>query len=267
MGVHDRRQKDHRLITEILGWFDLVAVQEVADDLTDLYALRDLLPRRYRLLISDTAGNDERAAFIYDANKVELLELVGRLSIPVKDLRHIKLSGVQQQFRGFDRSPYLAAFSTGSFRFLLANVHLFFGSDQQSDMERRALEAYAVGRWADVRGKDPHAFASEIIALGDFNVPKVEPGDPIYRALTKRGLIVPEHATEVGGSSLGGHKHYDQLAFLPGVTQERTEIVAPFDFDNAIFSDLWNPQRPAPFLAYTRYYLSDHRPLWAELII
>lgn len=267
LGLHERREEDHRLIAEILGWFDLVAVQEVADDLKGLYAVRDLLPRRYRMLISDTAGNDERAAFVYDANKVELLELVGRLSIPVSDLRHIRLPGVEREFRGFDRSPYLAAFETGSFRFLLANVHLFFGSDRPTDMERRALEAYAVGRWADLRGKDPHAYAKEIIALGDFNMPKVGPGDPIYRALTRRGLILPEHATEVGGSNLGGHKHYDQMAFLPGATRERNERISPFDFDNAVFAELWNPRRPAPFLAYNRYYLSDHRPLWAEFTI
>ena len=59
--------RDHRLIAEMLGWFDLVAVQEVADDLAGLYAVRELLPDSYRLLISDTAGNDERAAFVYDA--------------------------------------------------------------------------------------------------------------------------------------------------------------------------------------------------------
>jgi hypothetical protein len=91
----------------------------VADDLGGLYAVRDLLGESYRLLISDTAGNDERAAFVYDADKVELLELVGRLSIPVDDLRHVKLPGVEQEFRGFDRSPYLAAFQAGSFRFVL----------------------------------------------------------------------------------------------------------------------------------------------------
>ena len=244
-----------------------MAVQEVADNLADLFAVRQLLPDRYRLLISDTAGNDERAAFVYDADKVKLLELVGRLSIPVNDLRHIKLPGVSHQFRGFDRSPYLAAFEAGSFRFVLANVHLFFGSDATVDMERRALEAYAVARWADLRGNDPHAYASDIIALGDFNLPQVGPGDPIYRALTRRGLVLPEHSTEVGGSSLGGHNHYDQMAFFPGQTQEFNERIGPFDFDNAVFRQLWDPKRPGPFLTYTRYYLSDHRPLWAEFRI
>jgi endonuclease/exonuclease/phosphatase family metal-dependent hydrolase len=263
-GVQKRRHKDHSLLAEILSWFDLVAVQEVADDLSGLCAVRDLLPESYRLLISDTAGNDERAAFVYDADKVELLELVGRLSIPVNDLGHIKLEGVDQPFRGFDRSPYLAAFQSGSFRFVLASVHLFFGSDAPKDMGRRSLEAYAVARWADLRRKDKHAYASDIIALGDFNLPAVQAGDPIYRALTRRGLVLPEHSTEVGGSSLGGHHHYDQVAFFPGETKEFNERIGPFDFDNALFKELWHPRRPALFLAYTRYYVSDHRPLWAE---
>ena len=38
---------------------------------------------------------------------------------------------------------------------------------------RRALEAYAVARWADLRRKDKDAYVSNIIALGDFNLPKV----------------------------------------------------------------------------------------------
>ncbi len=263
-GLQKRRDKDHRLIAEILGWFDLVAVQEVADDLSGLYAVRDLLPPSYRLLISDTAGNDERAAFVYDTRKVTLLEMVGRLSIAPTNLAHVNLPGVDQPFRGFDRSPYLAAFQRGSFRFVLASVHLFFGSDAPQDMGRRSLEAYAVARWADLRRKDKHAYASDIIALGDFNLPQVAPHDPIYKALTKRGLVLPEHPTEVGGSSLGGHKHYDQMAFFPGETKEFNERIGAFDFDNVVFRELWDPKRPGPFLAYARYYISDHRPLWAE---
>jgi hypothetical protein len=39
-----------------------------------------------------------------------------------------------------------------------------------------------------------------------------------------------------------------------------------FDFDGALFQDLWNdPQRTeTQFRAFTRFHLSDHRPLWAE---
>jgi hypothetical protein len=54
------------------------------------------------------------------------------------------------------------------------------------------------------------------------------------------------------------------MAFVPGEAHERTNRVEPFDFDNALFTDLWNPKNPAPFLAYIRYYVSDHRPVRAE---
>jgi hypothetical protein len=36
------------------------------------------------------------------------------------------------------------------------------------------------------------------------------------------------------------------------------------DFDGAVFRDLWQARPAKDFRAYVRYYLSDHRPLWAE---
>ena len=52
------------------------------------------------------------------------------------------------------------------------------------------------------------------------------------------------HESAVGGTSLGGHKHYDQVAFFPGETSEFAERVDVFDFD-----------------------ISDHRPPWAQFAI
>ena len=68
------------------------------------------------------------------------------------------------------------------FRFLLVSVHLYLGSDAQQDMDRRALETIAVARWADKRRNSKNAFVSDIIALGDFNLPKLADNDPIYKA-------------------------------------------------------------------------------------
>jgi hypothetical protein len=42
-----------------------------------------------------------------------------------------------------------------------------------------------VGRWADLRRKSDYAFTENIVALGDFNIPKAEPGDDIYDALSR----------------------------------------------------------------------------------
>jgi hypothetical protein len=45
----------------------------------------------------------------------------------------------------------------------------------------------------------------------------------------------------MGGFSLGGHNHYDQMAFFPGATQEFNEQIGPFDFANVVFRALWDP--------------------------
>ena len=273
LGVQKRREKDYALLAEIVGWFDVIALQEVNDDLTGLRALQAALPDSYRILFSEATGNQERGAFIYDSRKIKLLEKVGRLAIPPAQLGRIKLPGSSQPFAGFDRGPYLAAFEAGPFRFLLVNVHLFYGSTSRKDIERRSLEAFAVAYWADQRRKDKHAFTTDIIALGDFNLPRIDPADPIFKALTSRGLVLRkpelrEHLSVVGGSSLGGHKHYDQVAFFPSETTE-LEATDVFDFDNAVFRGLWNnPARTdKQFLDYVRYYLTDHRPLWAQMAI
>lgn len=267
LGLQKRNPSDYQILAEILSWFDIVALQEVHDNLDGLRAILGNLPNSYKALFSDKAGNEERMAYVYDSDKINQLEKVGEISIPPKDIKWIKLEGVNRKFKGFDRNPYLAAFQAGNFKFVLVNAHLYFGDDNKSDRDRRSLEAYAVSRWADLRRDDKHAYAKDIIVLGDFNLPMVEKGDPIYDALVKRGLRLPEHTTQVG-SNLNNDKHYDQIFFFPGQTkQEFTGNNGIFDFDNAIFSDLWQSKTPIQFRSFVRYYLSDHRPMWAEFKI
>lgn len=267
LGLQERRDKDYRLITELVSWFDMAAIQEVNDDLRGIRAIQQHLPPAFRLLFSDYAGNKERLAFLYDSRKVTVLEKVGEIAVPPSDKRHIKLPGIQRKFPGFDRNPYLAAFQAGSFTFLLVNVHLYFGSDSAISMNRRSLETYAVARWADLRRKSKNAYTRDIIALGDFNLPNAEPGDPIYEALTRRGLHLPDHSTGIG-SAIATDNHYDQIAFFPGETQnEFTGRSGVFDFDGALFRTLWQTRGRKDFLAYMRYYISDHRILWTEFRI
>ncbi len=56
------------------------------------------------------------------------------------------------------------------------------------------------------------------------------------------------------------------MAFFPGETGQEFVKSGVFDFDGAVFADLWqNPTRSqADFEAYVRYHVSDHRPLWAQ---
>ncbi len=104
---------------------------------------------------------------------------------------------------------------------------------------------------------------TDVVALGDFNLPKAVPGDPVYEALTARGLHLPAHSTQIG-SSIATDSHYDQVAFFPGETGQEFLRSGVFDFDGAVFADLWQARGPVDFEAYVRYHLSDHRPLWAQ---
>jgi endonuclease/exonuclease/phosphatase family metal-dependent hydrolase len=263
LGLQKRWNEHYQMMAEMIQWFDVIAVQEVNDNLSGLRALESFLPAEYDLLFSDKAGNNERTAFIYNGQKLKLLEKVGELAVPPKDHKDIHLESIDQPFKGFDRNPYIAAFSYRNFDFILINVHVFFGSDRKKeDLDRRALEAYAIARYSDLRRRSKNAFSRNIITLGDFNIPKAEPGDPIYEALMARGLKVPEHSSKIY-SNISSDKQYDQIAFFPGI-KSRIHTHGVFDFDSVIFPDLWQ-QSAKDFRAYVKYYISDHRPMWLQL--
>jgi endonuclease/exonuclease/phosphatase family metal-dependent hydrolase len=266
LGVQDRLDSDYALMAEMASWFDLVAIQEVNDNLRGIEAIHAKLPARYDLLFSDSSGNQERQAFLYDSRKISRLREVGRVSIPPRDLPRIKVSGSLTAFGGFDRGPYLASFESGSFRFGLLNVHLFYGSRKARDINRRVLETFAVAWWADKTHRDAFSYVDDVIPLGDFNLPKARIGDRVFDTLVSLGLQLPPHTSQIG-SAIASDSHYDQIAFFPGGAQTRfTGECNVFDFDGALFQDLWNdPNRtPKQFLEYARFHVSDHRPLWAE---
>lgn len=266
LGAQARRDQDKTLIAEILSWFDLIAIQETRENFGDLFDVHRKLPQRYRVLMSDAAGNNERMAFIYDSRQLTLLEEIGEVAFPPSQFKSIQLPGLQAVFDGFDRTPYLAAFGVGQTTFIFVNVHLFFGDDTPASLGRRALETFAVAKWSDRRKRSSFAYTRELVALGDFNMPKTEPTDPIFQALTRLGLELPEHSTQIA-SSISTDARYDQIAFLPETTQRCfTGLKGVFDFDTVIFPDLWQAGANAKnFRAYLRYYLSDHRPMWVQL--
>jgi hypothetical protein len=263
LGVQQRTEEAYHLIAEILSWFDLIAVQETNDDLKGLRGIQAKLPNQYAAVFSGASGNNERLTFLYDTTKVERMEKIGGLSIPPADYRNVKVKGSGEKFQGFDRSPYTAAFKSGGTIFLLVNVHSYFGSSAKKSVTRRQLETFAVARWCEQRRKKKTAYTPNIIALGDFNLPQAT-GDRLYETLISRGLLLPKHSTEMG-SSLDGLDHYDQIAYFAGPLAASAAGV--FDFDGAVFRDLWEQRGEDDFFAWVRYYLSDHRPLWAKFSV
>ena len=265
-GAQAREERHLQLIAEIVSWFDVVAVQEVRDNYGDLARAVGFIGPRHRMIFSDAAGNNERMAFVYDTRKLSLLEEVGEIAFPVTRLNAIKLPGVPEPFKGFDRTPYITAFKSGSMTFGFVNVHLYFGSDAPADIRRRSLETFAVAKWAEARRRSKYSLARHVFAMGDFNMPKNAAGDPVFNALTRLGLELPDHSSGVG-SNLAADKHYDQIAYFPAESKQLVDgATGIFDYDGAVFPDLWsNGANRKNFEAYLRYYLSDHRPMWIQL--
>ncbi|MGH7791095.1 MAG: hypothetical protein ACREOB_02145, partial [Thermodesulfobacteriota bacterium] len=108
LGLQQRRDQDRSIIAKIISWFDIVAIQECRENFGDLFDLHDKLPKSYRVIMSDAAGNNERVAFLYDSKKLTILEEVGEIAFPPSRYKTIKLPGIEDQFGGFDRTPYLA---------------------------------------------------------------------------------------------------------------------------------------------------------------
>lgn len=266
-GVQKRSDNDLALMAEVISWFDLVAIQEIADDLKHLRLLMSHLPPTYKVIISDIGGNDERAGFLYDSTKVERLELAAEVGVSPSDLHNIRMRGVSGSFQGFDRNPYLVAFQAGALEFTAVCVHLFFGSNAYYDEDRRALEAYALARWADQCHKAPGAYSQNVLVMGDFNLPIRDEKSTVYKALKANRLILPKHSTTMG-SNLAGDKEYDQVAFQAGGMEDSyNDESGVFDFDRVpFFADAWHTS-PDYFNAAVKYHISDHRPLWAEFKI
>jgi endonuclease/exonuclease/phosphatase family metal-dependent hydrolase len=269
LGAQEREDVHLKIIAEILSWFDIAAVEEVKENSEHFQKIVALMGNEYSFVFSDEGGNNERIAFVYNNKKLTLLQEVAELAVPPSEYSSIKIAGVAQTFEGFDRNPYMASFrTTNKFEFTLLGVHLYYGDDtEEKSINRRCLEAYCVGRWADLRGKSKFSFNNikNVFALGDFNLPLAEANDKIYKALVARGLELPEHSTKVY-SNISNDKMYDQIAFLP---DSKTRILSHgvFSFDNALFADIFTTKTKAEFKGYIKYYISDHRPMWMELDI
>lgn len=270
-GVQKRQVKHLKIMARIISFFDLVAVQEIADDITHLNKILKYLGKNWDVLYTDPAGNNERLGYIYDKDKVVILGLAAELAMRGYERRRITIevedeSGVEE-YEGFNRNPFIVNFGSkqGNFVFNLVNVHLYW-----SNLYIRQLETVALASWAKKRVGKKFPPNNDIILLGDFNMPTMRADDPIFEIVDKKGLYLPKDETNVTGTNLAGDKHYDQIAFFPSkTTAEFSKKMGVFDFDNALFPDFWNANdttasQRAEFFKYIRYYIADHRVLWAQ---
>lgn len=258
-----RRSKDGiHLIAEILYQFDLIALVEVRDDLSDLGQVMRLLGPYWKVVFSDfgmdRAGNKERVAFLFDKRMVAFTGLAAEADPPKK-----KINGVYTEQYNWWRSPYMASFAAGSFDFVVMASHIRWGSSVSERQE--ALKN--LGDWIRKRTRNRNVLDRDWIIAGDFNIPKI--GDPLYKALAGNHLVMPKQLegvryVNVAGAIRGGRsqKNYDQILHVKRVGRQTSNTAGVLDFasDNLMGRLFPNLDQKA-----RTYQLSDHLPLWVQI--
>jgi endonuclease/exonuclease/phosphatase family metal-dependent hydrolase len=235
-----------KYMADIIERFDIVAVQEIKTDLRGLAKLQEILPGKYRVLVSDVTGNNERFAFIYDERTVEATGLASDIALDVRSADH---EGFQ-----LHRMPYCASFKAGRFDFTLVSVHIF---DSKASFKEREIDVLA-GR-IDKMSKTPKAKVvdQDLFVVGDFNIKK--DGDRFFNALVKHGFQMPPILKTLKTNLLRTGT-YDKIVWAAKAADikfaGRCNIVP---FNQVLYQDA----RPKG----GKRQISDHLPLWAEFEI
>ena len=234
-----------KYMADIIERFDIVAIQEIKSDLRGVSKLLEILPGRYRMLVSDVTGNTERFAFIYDARTVEATGLVSELGFNLDTSTHL---GFQ-----LHRMPYMASFKAGRFDFTIVSVHIF---DSSSFFKEKEIDALADAIKKLPRRERSKVVDRDIFVLGDFNIKKA--GDKFFNALAKYKFVMPSNMDALKTNYLQTGT-YDKIAWVKRkdfIYEDRCNIVK---YNDVLFQDLPAKDR--------KKQISDHLPLRAEFKI
>ena len=252
-------------IAEIIDHFDIVAVQEVRDDLSSLEEVMDILGSSWDYLLTDvTAGGQgffERMAFVYDKRKVNFGGLAGEIVVKPKN----KATPAPQ----YARTPFIVGFRTGWFKFTICTAHIYYGESIPND-KKRVEEIEMLADHISTAVEAPFAWAKNAILLGDFNI--FSKTDLTFKALDDAKFEM--HPNIVGvGTNIKQDKIFDQIAFIaPDLKDKLADCNAGVfnyykhvyrDEDEEIFrTDITGK---AKYSQWRTYQMSDHLPMWIEL--
>jgi endonuclease/exonuclease/phosphatase family metal-dependent hydrolase len=265
-------------IAEVMAHFDLIAVQEVHQNLGDLTRLMQTLGPWWTYIVTDVtpgrSGNQERTAFVFDTRKIIFDHLAGELVLPPQG---------KAQRQQPARSPFICAFRAGWRRISVCCVHIYYGTKDPND-PLRVAEIDAIAGLLAKRNLDRQSMADgepdNVILLGDFNIFNQD-GDETTAALERHGFVVPK-----GVRLLKRNKYYDQIIFHdPRNRLKPTTKAGVFDFSDSVFRDdeaatydtVMAELAPAAYAKaaskeklyreWRTFQMSDHLPLWLELKI
>jgi exonuclease III len=294
IGVQERRGKDLKLIAYMLSQFDIIAVQEVNSNLGHFSeVMRELASDNYDMVMTDSAGNDERLAVVYKKDRIRPRQLFGELDynpagkiiggnyvIPSKKQSFVcNGKKIEMKFSNFNRNPFLSTWEVvgSKVTFMLANVHIYYGKKTKSSAQfkNRISEVYYLANWAREQQKAKKAanlYEKNVILIGDMNIPRMKSKDAVYKALMRRGMRPSSYSSQTG-TTIQEFNTFDQIVFTNNVLKVikiNGRAATVVDFDNFIFPDLWKQKEDgvrtiAQFKAWTKFAISDHRPIFIRL--
>jgi endonuclease/exonuclease/phosphatase family metal-dependent hydrolase len=254
-----RNLRDLRCIAEIVGRFDVVALQEVRGNIKALRHMLKALGPEWAVILTDVtrgkAGNTERMAFVFDTRRVKPSGLACELVVPVEtDSTKIKPGAFNRQFA---RTPYAVSFLSSGATFVLVTLHVLYGKRGAGS---RIGELKAIAEWMADWAQRSNEWEHNLIALGDFNIDRR--GDPLYQAFTSTGLEPPAALDEVPRTIFGDAKthFYDQIAWF---RKNGTPMLA-FDCLSAGGFDFVPELTDGMTRQQLSWHVSDHYPLWVE---
>ena len=320
-GFGPRLDESFYYIAELISCFDLVAVQEITKDLRPFEKLMSILgASEWDYLLTDvtagTSGNQERMGFIWRKDKVQFRRMAGEVILPDGQLivapdkvdpnpeENAPVSPATPAKLQFARSPYLVSFKSGWFQFSLCTVHIYYGSEEGVELERRINEIAALVSFfakrqnsevADAKkeakeagsetptNRTPPPQVENYILLGDFNV--VSPEHKTMKALESKGFKVPDQIDAKHIPTEARRHFYDQIAVR--VKDPRFKVTTGGVLD--VFSDVFRDEDESVYRTHVpkkdketdaahkatdpqklyekwrTWQMSDHSPLWIKI--
>ncbi|MCU0906091.1 MAG: endonuclease/exonuclease/phosphatase family protein [Rhodobacteraceae bacterium] len=275
-----RRPEAFFILAEVIAAFDLLAIQEIRSDLTDLTILMRLLGPQWKYLLTDVTVPDsgpgpkgERSAYLYNAERVRLSGLVGEIALwPA--LTDPNPGGLRQLLR----SPYVTGFRAGWKDFVVINLHLKSGDTAAEAAIRRQEVALLLQA---IRKKAGEGWADNLILVGDMNLFHGNADAPTIKLITDAGFA---EAPQLQGrnTNAADTQAYDRMFFRGakpeyfnieqgGVLRLFDHLYRPQDLD-AHRKHLPTDRDDAALARYYRQHwrtrqISDHYPVWVSLHI
>ncbi|HUV35946.1 MAG TPA: endonuclease/exonuclease/phosphatase family protein [Patescibacteria group bacterium] len=278
-------------IAEIISHFDLVAVQEVRENLKALDTVKGMLGGWWKYIATDVTegaqGNRERMAFLFDSRKVVFGNIAGEVVIPPFEKKSKGKKTVYDPARQLYRTPFLCGFKASWAKFMLCTVHILYGESAPED-PARVEEIRRIATFLAGRAEEKSSWSNNMILMGDFNI--FSPGDVTMQEILKAGFTVPAELQNLPQTNTGKEsRHYDQIAFIPKTrVLQSTGRAGVFNYFNTVYRDgdegIYSEEMGGAYLKTSKgvqrsesgrsqyyrtywrtYQMSDHLPMWVEL--